>query len=200
MTPLPPMNKILVDQATDRVIWLAPGPFSVVPILDPTLNYRTPLGTIAQNLYQEYNQFRLFYDVNSQSLKASDLPFETAAEKEKAVLLRYKCQIFGLLNSAFNVYAERMNLPSSKHLELVNDQTRDDWIEVYQESYECSKDSATKLLDFKLTEYKSSSFLIESARMKMIAGITKAKTLQELKFVFDTTNIKVFNYNPIKIF
>lgn len=197
---LPVMNKLLVDQVTMRVIWIAPYPLSIVPIIDPTLNYRTHLGVIPPALYQEYNQFKLFFDTTSQSLEVIDLPFKNQEEKDQASLLRLKCQIYMLLNSAFNVYSTRMNIENTNYLRSIDDKTRNDWIDVYQETFNCSKESAEKLLDFKISEHKRSIFIIESARFKMVTGIIQSKTMNELKFVFDTTNIKVFNTTPLEMF
>jgi hypothetical protein len=192
------LNKLLVDQATEQVIWIAPGPNSVLPMLDSNLNYRIYFGLISTDLYQEYNRFRLFYDVAARSLTVMDGP--PTVDKEKLVLLRYRCQVFHILNSTFNVFIERMNLPNSKYIESINDITRNSWITVYQETFSCSKEEASKLLDFKITEYQKSTFMIESARFKMISEITKAKSVDELKFIYDTNNIKVFNVNSIKLF
>jgi hypothetical protein len=195
----PTPNKILVDQSTDRVIWI--GPYSyIVPVIDPTLNYRI-VGNITDELYKEYTQFRLFFDIAAQTFKVADLAFENIEKQEKAILLRLKCQTFIALNNAFNFYSEKMNIKNQNYLESIDDYTKDDWAKIYEEIFKCPKKLADKLLDFKITEHKKLNFLIESSRFKMIEQIIKAKTINELKFVYDTTNIKVFNTNPqTKIF
>jgi hypothetical protein len=44
-----------------------------------------------------------------------------------------------------------------------------------------------------ITKHKKSNFKLESARLEMITKLNNAKTIGEIKFILDTTNIKLMN-------
>jgi hypothetical protein len=185
--------RMLVDQANERIIWLTVNPLATLPVIQPGFNYRNYYGPISKDDYVNYNNFDLFYNVPSKSLRFSKLPFESEQTKNNAIVARYRCQAFGLLNNVFNFHVERYNLSNSRYLESIDNESKDDWVTTYQNIFNCSKDSASKLLDFKISEHKKSNFKLESARLEMITKLNFAKTTDEIKFILDTTNIKLMN-------
>jgi hypothetical protein len=192
--------KMLVESVTEQIVWLSYMPGAIPPIIDPSLNYRSFTGHPSIDVYKEYEKFKLFYVPNTKSLVIKEQPFETKQEEERIKFLRYKCQVFDLLNGLFSFYSERMDLPNTFYLESVEGPLQDEWINVYEDTYNCSKEDAVKLLNFKISEYQKSSFIIKSAKLKMIESVKNAKTIDDLKFIFDTTNIKLFNVDSMPIF
>ena len=192
--------KMLVDSVTEQIVWLSYIPKVIPPIVDPSLNYRSFVGYPSFDVYKEYEKFKLFYVPNTKSLLIKDQPFETKKEAEKIQFLRYKCQIFDILNGLFGFYGERIDLPNTTYLDSVNGPLKDEWISTFEDTYNCSKENASKLLDFKISEYQKSNFIIESARLQMVESLKNAKTIADLKFMYDTTNIKLFNVDSISLF
>jgi len=192
--------KMLVDAVTEQIVWLSYVPNIITPIIEPSLNYRGYRGHPGLDVYKEYEQFKLFYVPKSKSLIVKDYPFETKQEEERIQFLRYKCQIFEVLNNLFIYYSERMDLVNTEYLGSVNSSLKDEWIDVYEETYNCSKENAVKLLDFKINEYQKSKFILESARMKMVQSLKDVKNTNDLKFIYDTTSIKLFNVDGMPIF
>jgi hypothetical protein len=192
--------KMLVDSVTEQIVWLSYIPGVITPIIDPSLNYRSFIGHPGFDVYKEYEKFKVFYVPNTKSLLIKDFPFETKQEAERIQFLRYKCQIFDILIGLFKFYGERIDLTSTSYLESANGPLKDEWISVYETTYNCSRDNASKLLDFKIKEYQKSNFIIESAKLQMIESLKNAKTIDDLKFIYDTTNIKLFNVDSIPVF
>jgi hypothetical protein len=192
--------KMLVDSVTEQIVWLSYMPGAIPPIVDPSLNYRSFIGHPSIDVYKEYEKFKLFYVPNTKSLVVKDQPFETTQEEERIKFLRYKCQVFDTLNGLFAFYSERIDLLNTVYLESVNSSLKDEWVGVYEDTYNCSKENAVKLLDFKINEYQKSNFIIKSAKLQMMESLKNAQTIDDLKFVFDTTNIKLFNVDSIPIF
>jgi hypothetical protein len=192
--------KMLVDSVTEQIVWLSYMPGAIPPIIDPSLNYRSFIGHPGIDVYKEYEKFKVFYVPNTKSLLIKDQPFETKQEEERIKFLRYKCQVFDTLTGLFAFYSERIDLLNTVYLESVHGPLKDEWVRVYEDTYNCSKENAIKLLDFKINEYQKSNFIIKSAKLQMMELLKNAKTIDDLKFVYDTTNIKLFNVDSIPIF
>jgi hypothetical protein len=191
---------MLVDAITDQVVWLSYIPKVIPPIVDPSLNYKNYRGHPEFDVTQEYLKFKLFFDMPNKSLIVKEQPFDTKQEEERIRFLRDKCQVFDVSNGLYIFYGERIDLPNTSYLHSVPESFKNEWISVYEDTYGCSKENAVKLLDFKINEYQRSYFTIESARLQMLEDLKNAKTTDELKFIYDTTNIKMFNVDGIQLF
>lgn len=199
--------KCLVDQVSLQVVWLKMRPDSTpVPKADPSLNYYRLEGLDlgVKEPWTEYVNYSLYYagpgKFSSNQAKLSP------AEFKRIQLLRGKATALDSLDSFLNILYEKFDMGEHSGLhqtQLAHGVISPQWINFFANEYNCSADSAKKLIEFKIDEWRNIQFTLESIREQTRNQIRKAENLDQVteihslactKLIFNKVNIKALPF------
>lgn len=180
--------KFLVDQVSGQVAWLKMYPDSIpIPSVDPSLNYYRLEGTYlgVDNLWQEYTRYTLFFNGRFHNKGTGGL---FVPDFKRIQLLRIKATAIDRMNGTLNFFYERYGIGQHSGLhttELMNGDIGDNWAEFFANEYNCSVENARKLLKFKVDEWQTATFMLETTREHFTNKIRRAKTIDEVSSAYD---------------
>lgn len=171
--------KLLVDQISGYVVWMCYYMDYDPPIVDNTLNYYYYRGPLTDGTWDNYLNFELKYDAERNTLLKDPLNNET--ELDQLRLLRLKCDYVNYIDNRIKVTYEkfRCNNTINFHNDLQNNPKF--WIEIFAKKHNCSIQSATRLLNFKIEEYKILQSNLEFIRYSAVDKITSSRTIKEVE-------------------
>lgn len=176
-----PINraKLLVDQISGHVVWMVYHTEYNVPIFDSSLNYLYFRGTIVSGTWDTYLNFNLKFDTNTKKLIKSVIDNESELSRLK--LLRLKAEYINFIDNRIKATYEKHGALASTKFYNNLQSCPDFWIDFFTEKYKCSRQSAIKLLNFKIEEYKILESRLEFIRYNFTERISLSKTIQEVE-------------------
>ena len=106
------------------------------------------------------------------------------------------------MNGSINFLYEKYNIGQHSGLhtaDLVYGEVGDHWAEFFSKEYNCSIENARKLLLFKVDEWESTRFILETTREHFTNKIRKAKTVEEVSNIYDLLCTKLIFANKANL-
>ena len=183
--------KILIDQKTHCVVWLAElDDRKPPPIVGVGLDYYVSIGS--HNLFHSYKKYQLYYtqDVGF-NIKLPDDSLRTNFERIR--LFRAKATAMDIVNGNLDHLYDKHNLNNlSIFKKALNSTVNQDWINFIQQEYNISKSDALKLIKFKNEEIDDHEFITESLRHKCNKRFMDATSIEEVLRIFAESNANLF--------
>ena len=194
--------KFLVDQSSGQVAWLKMYPDSTpIPSVDPSLNYYRIEGTYlgVDRIWEEYSKYRLFFGNRFTTREDAGI---TAADFKRIQLLRIKATAMDRMNGTINFFYEKYGIGQHSGLhttDMASGEIGDHWAEFFAKEHNCTVDNARKLLEFKMGEWQTTKFILETTREHFNNKFRKAKTVKEVSDIYDTLCTKLIFANTANL-
>jgi hypothetical protein len=181
--------RCLVDQVTGQIVWMTFNESAEVPIIDPTLNYYRYNGSTNISVWSAYATYELFLDEDGKTLVV-----KPRGEIDTRIqTIRAKYVTIDLINAIIKVHYERQGFPEGSIYRRIDASSK--WVGVLAEMHSCSTEDAATLLDFKISEFKNTEFMLESRKMMMVQKLKEAECFADVADVYAKYTSLFFNIN-----
>lgn len=177
----------LFNQITKIVVWMSLDEFNYdPPVLDSNLVLIHYRGSTDILLWKEFSNYQL-YLISGEPIarNTTDIDInQTKIQRTKAYALQY-------ITAGIDYHYTRLGYKTSlNHLRGIN-LAESKWISLYQDEFNCSSTEALKLINFKLDEYNSVVYRLESIRLKFINQLKAATSVDIIDNIYHSTAIAI---------
>lgn len=188
--------KLLVDQATNQIVWLTMNGNEIYPpIIDPSLtgvNFASFTELTDGEIWDNFNNYRLFLN---KGFTVEEAPDKNSAEHKRIRLLRFKAFAVEIINGSVDFRYQTLGYTNTTMYEQFRKPEGSMWVNFFQTEYNCNEQQALDLIKFKLEEYDTAVYKLESTRISSTNRIIKATSEDEVQEALDLFGIILLTKN-----
>lgn len=195
--------KMLCVQDTNLAIWYTTdvsSDITVPPVAHLGLSLKVYRGYVNFNLYNEINNFRVYYAGPEKIDLKDDFYYVTEEKRQQIYTIKAKCYALAyLINSLEFIYDMAKSFEDkdvfNRYLTIQKNNDWDNkWIKGFAKAHKITNEQAIKLIKFKLEEEDTTLYKIEMARFQMIREINECTTVEEVNRVYERAAVTFIYY------
>lgn len=177
--------RCLVDQTTKIIVWMGYEAADLLPTLvDASLNYMRLNFESSYDIYRGYERYILYSSADpAQIVEVKNNLDKLSSEFVRIQLLRAKATALASIGHNIKNSYERLHYFDTKLIDAYRTSVSDpesDWVKFVSNEFNLDADSAVRLMKFKIEEYDSIVFMLETLRITSSNTIKAATTLADV--------------------